>query len=324
MGTWGKRESIIHHMDTGKDRGSQPEMRSQLCWCGGALGPSVHPEYGACSVCGTLVLQCLPEPGDLKGYYGIDAYWRGEVVNVSGHPSIDERARRDFGDRIPVWWRILKRYSASPHSLLEIACSHGGFLAYAREQGVNEVVGVEVDEGTCRFAMEHFNLPHVVPGLFPDVTLPRTSFDGIVGFDVFEHFRDPVAAAKALERLLAPGGLILLQTPCYRGEDHSWEQFRPAEHLFLFDEKNIHKVMARAGLEITAAFDGIFPDDMYLVCRRASELSSSMRVLDYLRARWPLRRRATQAERRAAMAREDHGTVCHSATPHPAHRNPRA
>ena len=279
-------------------------MATQLCWCGCALAPSVHPEYGTCSVCGTLVLQRLPESGELKGYYGIDAYWRGEVVNVSGYPSIDERARRDFGDRIPVWWRILKRYSNSTRSLLEIACSHGGFLAYAREQGVNEVVGIEVDEGTCRFAMEHFNLPHVAPGLFPDVSLPRTCFDAIVGFDVFEHFRDPEAAAKALERLLAPGGLILLQTPCYRGEDKAWEQFRPAEHLFLFNEENIRQLMARAGLEVTATFDGMFPDDMYVVCRRASELSRSARMLDQLRAITPLRRKATKAERRAAAARK--------------------
>ncbi|MDE3246644.1 MAG: class I SAM-dependent methyltransferase, partial [Acidobacteriota bacterium] len=271
---------------------------------GGALGPSVHPEYGACSLCGTLVLQSLPEPGALKGYYGIDAYWRGEVVNVSGYPSIDERARKDFADRIPVWWRILKRYSASPHSLLEIACSHGGFLAYARERGVEEVVGIEVDEGTCRFAMEHFNLPHVVSGLFPDVSLPRTCFDAIVGFDVFEHFRDPEAAAKALEGLLAPGGIVLLQTPCYRGEDKAWEQFRPAEHLFLFNGKNIHQLMARAGLKVTATFDGMFPDDMYVVCRRASELSTSRVLLDHLRAITPIRRRATKAERRAAIARE--------------------
>ncbi len=250
------------------------------------------------------MLQSQPELGELKGYYGIDAYWRGEVVNVSGHPSIDERARRDFGDRIPVWWRILKRYSAPPHSLLEIACSHGGFLAYAREQGVEEVVGIEVDEGTCRFAMLHFNLPHVVSGLFPDVSLPRACFDAIVGFDVFEHFRDPEAAATALESLLAIGGLILLQTPCYRGEGKAWEQFRPAEHLFLFNEKNIHQLMAKVGLEVTATFDGMFPDDMYVVCRRASEISSSTRMMDQLRAITPFRRKATRVDRRAAIARE--------------------
>ncbi len=249
------------------------------------------------------MLRRLPEACDLKGYYGIEAYWRGEMVNVSGHPPIDERARSDFGDRIPVWWRILRRYSASIHSLLEIACSHGGFLAYAREQGVKEVVGVEVDEGTCRFAMEHFKLPHVVPGLFPDVQLPRISFDAIAGFDVFEHFRDPVNAAKAIEGLLAPGGLVLLQTPCYRGEDASWEQFRPKEHLFLFDAKNIRKIMAQTGLEVTATFDGMFPDDMYVICRRASEISPLLRARDRLRALWPLRRRPTRAERRAAKAR---------------------
>lgn len=273
------------------------------CWCGGALAPCVHPAYGRCLDCGTLAVKEVADPEALKRYYGLEGYWRGEVVEVSGHPPIDVRARTDFRDRIPVWFRTLRRFQPRAASLLEIACSHGGFLAYCREQGIADVVGVEVSADTAAFAKAKFGLPHVASGLFPDVALPRDAFDAVAGFDVFEHFPDPVGAARAMRGLLAPGGLLLLQTPCYRGEDASWAQFRPAEHLFLFGAANIHRPLNEAGLEVTALTRAVFPDDMFVIVRRAEDATPELRRRDRWRAWWPLRKRPTKAEKRAAKRR---------------------
>jgi SAM-dependent methyltransferase len=245
----------------------------------------------------------MPDPVALQQYYGLDGYWRGEVVDVSGHPPIDVRSRADFRDRIPVWYRALRRFQPRATSVLEIACSHGGFLAYCREHGIADVVGVEVSPDTCAFAKAKFGLPHVESGLFPDVTLPRKAFDAIVGFDVFEHFSDPVRAARAFHDLLEPGGLLLLQTPCYRGEDASWAQFRPSEHLFLFDAANVHRPLEAAGLSVTALTRAVFPDDMFVIVRRTEDATPALRKQDRWRAWWPLRKKATRLEKWAARRR---------------------
>ena len=102
------------------------------------------------------------------------------------------------------------------HNLLEIGCAHGGFLSYCRNHGVKNVVGVEVDEKTCDFARKHFNLPFVVSGLFPDVSLPIEEFDAVTGFDVIEHFINPIKGLDGVAHILKEDGICLFQTPCYR------------------------------------------------------------------------------------------------------------
>lgn len=279
------------------------ELDSANCWCGGTLGSCVHPAYGRCERCGTLALRSPPDPEELGRFYGLDEYWRREVVEVSGQPPIDVRSRTDFKDRIPVWYRALRRFQPRVTSVLEIACSHGGFLAYCAERGIADVVGVEVSPETCAFAKAKFGLPHVESGLFPEVELPRTSFDAITGFDVFEHFPEPVRAARAFHDLLEPGGLLLLQTPCYRGEDATWAQFRPSEHLFLFDAANIHRPLEEAGLAVTAITRAVFPDDMFVIARRSEDATPALRKQDRWRAWWPLKKKATRLEKWAAKRR---------------------
>lgn len=238
------------------------------CWCGGALEASVHPLYGRCVSCGTLVLAQRLTAQQLKQFYTVDGYWRGHVVEKSGHPPIETRADNDFHDRIPVWHGLVEKHCPQAKSLIEIGCSHGGFLHYCREHGIPDVVGVEVDQATCDFAKRRFNLQHVQSGLFPDVKLPFAKFDVVSGFDVFEHFLEPVRALRAVAAMLKDDGIFIFQTPCYRGEAASWEQFRPEEHLFLFDDQNIHRVMAQAELEVTGIFPGYFRDDMFVVGRK--------------------------------------------------------
>jgi len=236
-----------------------------LCWCGGYLEESVHPLYGRCQKCGTHVVREILSAGQLKEFYTLNGYWREYQKQVDNYPSIEQRSYDDFGNRIPVWHEILARYNYAPEYLLEIGCAHGGFLHYAKERGAKNVVGVEVDESTCDFARKRFNLPHVVSGLFPDVALPYKKFDVIVGFDVIEHFIDPVKGIKAVSGLLKEDGLYIFQTPCYRSEPATWTQFKPVEHLFLYNEQNVRELFALCGLEVMETLPGYFKDDMFVI-----------------------------------------------------------
>ncbi len=238
------------------------------CWCSGVLKDSVHPLYARCEKCGTHVIKRKYSAEELKKFYGLNTYWHEHQAFVSGHPSIEDRAKTDFNDRIPFWYGLVNKYCAKTDSLLEIGCAHGGFLFYSREQGIKNVVGIEVDEETCKFARHNFRLPHVYSGLFPKVKLPMTSFDVITGFDVIEHFADPISGIKAIADLLDPQyGTFIFQTPCYRGETGNWKQFLPSEHLYLFNEASIKLLFTKCGLDVTDLIPGYFRDDMFVIGR---------------------------------------------------------
>lgn len=241
----------------------------RTCWCGGELGQSVNPLYKTCRCCGTQVLEKLYTEEELKHFYSRDGYWHDRQVQVFSFPPIEERAVNDFKDRIPVWYQVLSLYNKAPRRLMEIGCAHGGFLHYCRERGAREVVGVEVDPGTCEFAKQRFNLPYVVAGLFPKVNLPFGDFDAITGFDVIEHFIDPVEGLQGVADNLADDGICFFQTPCYRGEGGDWVQFKPAEHTFLYTEQSIRLLFQRTGLEVIDIHRGYFKDDMFVVGRKA-------------------------------------------------------
>ena len=193
-----------------------------LCWCGGQVGDSIHPGYFRCLDCQTFVLKEQFDGKGLKDFYTFDNYWHTQAVEVKNYLAIEQRAVNDFNDRIPVWFRLLQelvqKYKPKLNLLLEIGCSHGGFLHYCREHGVKNVVGNEPDEETCQFARDHFGLPYIYSGLFPDVKMPFEKFGVVVGFDVVEHFLDPVRALRKVEKLLSEDGVFLFQVPCYHNQ----------------------------------------------------------------------------------------------------------
>ncbi len=243
------------------------QSAGRRCWCDGQLDDSVHPLYGKCRDCGTLVLRRTLTEAELKSFYGYQQYWHEHQSKVTGHPTIEQRAKNDFQDRIPIWYRVLTANHPTPRRVLEIGCAHGGFLHHCRQHGSETVVGVEVDEATCQMARDHFSLPHLVSGLFPDVDLPVKQFDAICGFDVIEHFLDPAEGLRGVAKILAPSGICFFQTPRYCGEGSEWKQFRPQEHTFLYTEKSIHRLFEKSGLEITEIIPGCFPDDMFIIGR---------------------------------------------------------
>jgi SAM-dependent methyltransferase len=251
------------------DKSSKIAKPSLSCWCGGQVEDSVHPFYSRCRDCKTFVLKQQLTSKQLKEFYGFDRYWHFQAVKVKKLPPIEQRVVNDFKDRIPLWFNLISqivlKYKPAPNLLLEIGCAHGGFLHYCRQHGLKNVVGNEPDEETCRFAKEHFDLPYLVSGLFPDVSLPFDKFGAIVGFDVVEHFSKPVEALKKVSDLLSEKGFFLFQIPCYRDEGAEWPQFKPPEHIFLYDSQNIKLLFGSAGLEIAQILPGCFKHDMFVI-----------------------------------------------------------
>jgi SAM-dependent methyltransferase len=80
-------------------------------------------------------------------------------------------------------------------------------------------------------------------------------FDLVLMLNLIEHVADPEAVLAKASRLLAPGGLVWLQTPNFRALDgrlfrhRNWAGYHCPRHWALFSETGLRRLLTRAGLE---------------------------------------------------------------------------
>jgi SAM-dependent methyltransferase len=246
---------------------SEPGARelATTCWCGGALGPAINRYYRRCLACGAAVLGAQPEPDDDRDFYG-RAYWT-EYADARGLPAIAERARSDLSERCVFWLERLIEVTHPPGRALEIGCGHGGFVRLLQELGF-EAMGTELSPWVVDFAKRTFGVS-VLSGRLEELTL-QPGFKCIAAFDVLEHLKDPLDTVRRCADLLAPDGVLLLQTPCYRGEGPEWSMFQEDEHIHLFTEDSVRLLLDRAGFKDIRVERSLFPYDMWVVATLSS------------------------------------------------------
>jgi SAM-dependent methyltransferase len=97
-----------------------------------------------------------------------------------------------------------------------------------------------------------------IEGLIPEVlpTIGDSAFDVTLCLSVLEHLWDPQTALRDLRRVTAPGGVVLLNVPSWRGKRAlELSAFRlglsPAEemddHKRYFDPRDLWPMLVRAG-----------------------------------------------------------------------------
>jgi|ERR1051325_774295 SAM-dependent methyltransferase len=114
-------------------------------------------------------------------------------------------------DRIVRPW--LPTGAGSP--IAELACGHGSFLFWLKEQGFTQVTGVDSSAAQIEFARQ------IIPGVTrADLNdwlarQPDVSQQTIVGIDLIEHISkdDLMVLLQGARRVLRPGGRLILRYP---------------------------------------------------------------------------------------------------------------
>ena len=211
--------------------------------CGRTDGRSLGEKGGhtlvSCRGCATMYASHLPLS---DAAYDYDGYYCPENLETSAFN--DKRL-----DEIVAGFSDYRKTGR----LLDIGCGAGSFMKAAARAGWTPV-GVEVS----RPSVEHVESLgfEVFCGELSEANYPDDHFDVVIASEVLEHVPDPQALARAMARVLRPGGLLWATTPHGRGISAyalgvRWSVVSPPEHLHLFSVAGIRRLLKDAGFSRT-------------------------------------------------------------------------
>ena len=168
-----------------------------------------------------------------------------------GVDGLDQLRKKNFRK---ICKQLFKRYgSLNGLNVLEVGCAEGWFLEESRSQGMN-AIGVEPSSPHAELSRSKgFKVLH---DFFPTQELDGYRFDYIIFNDVFEHLPNPVEALKECEKLLNPGGYLVLNLPSFNGVFYQlaelmlkagqpnpmrrlWQIGLPSPHLTYFNQATL-------------------------------------------------------------------------------------
>lgn len=134
--------------------------------------------------------------------------------------------------------------------VLDVGCGFGRALGYHLARGC-EAVGSEADEN-ARASAEHYGYDIRIGEFNPD-DYELETFDIITLDQVVEHLDHPLETLEGLERILAPGGAVILSTPNPEGLGNlvfnkRWTHWHAPYHIHLFSRDSMTAAAGRAGL----------------------------------------------------------------------------
>lgn len=259
------------------------------CYCGNQELTEYSPGYYRCGVCHTLVSRhgfspdvskVLSEEKDLYGSH----YWEKTMVQEAGVQSIDALIDLYLSERAAYWLKYCLRYLSLGGKAAEVGCGLGQ-LSYLLKAAGFRMDSFELSPQVCHLIGQRLGL-HTICG---ELCSSQQTYQAILAMDVFEHLVDPEKFLHDCGERLEPGGILILQTPCYNPaytyEEMLEKQPRFAhllvedQHVFLFSRESIAALLKRHGFTSILFEPAYFGDDydMFLfaskepLCRNTEE-----------------------------------------------------
>lgn len=154
-----------------------------------------------------------------------------------------------------TWGRALGRLPARPGRILDVGANDGHFLSLlppgwvrASLEPAGAARGASLEQVTEERYLGFLDEPSLS-------ALPPGSFDVVCLFDVAEHFRDVGTAMTNLARVLAPGGMAVIETGnarCLPARllGSRWWYHDYIEHFVFFGPASLRRTLDAAGLRL--------------------------------------------------------------------------
>ncbi|MEE8164483.1 MAG: class I SAM-dependent methyltransferase [Myxococcota bacterium] len=237
-------------------------------------------DYLECSACGCL--QIAQIPGNLDRYYPPEYYAQVANPDLLRHGTGTSRLRRSWTTRRLSAGRFERLFAGRRYgrfewftrtatgvddAVLDVGCGSGKLLWRLHREGFRDLTGID---------------PHLGPTLPTSPSGPTRTMEAgprfervaveahrgeyrlVMAHHSFEHVEDPRNAFRALARLVASGGWLLLRIPLadswarhHYGAD--WVQLDAPRHLHLHTRRSIDRLAADFGFRVAHVVDDSGP-----------------------------------------------------------------
>ena len=160
---------------------------------------------------------------------------------------VEEADSGMIGDGTAV--ALVKKYAAPDARLLDCGAGSGLFLSKMHDAGYRNLYGADIDDyrsfaDSASGKVLEFGVLDAGNDPFP---WSDGFFDAVTAWEFFEHMENPYRAIREIERILKPGGYLILSMPNVLSLTHRLFFFKNGE-LVRWSEENNHLAVFTPGL----------------------------------------------------------------------------
>ncbi|WP_319776812.1 methyltransferase domain-containing protein [Maridesulfovibrio sp.] len=197
-----------------------------------------------------------------------------EQVYIAGNMNVGQHKGISAGDQLTFHYELALDHISPESKVLDCACGPG-YGARMLAEKAQKVVAADLDLETVRQASsgKYFDNITFQTGDATSLSFEDGAFDAVTSFETVEHV-NPAPFFKEMQRILKPGGLLILSTP---QNSHGHIPVN-SQHLHEFSLQEIcglcsehFEIMQTTGIKQGRI---VFPDDpkgqnTFMVCRKA-------------------------------------------------------
>jgi ubiquinone/menaquinone biosynthesis C-methylase UbiE len=186
-----------------------------------------------CTMCGMVYVNPRPTKEAIHSYYPTEFY---EIMNKE---TVLEQKR----SQLEAKFELVKHIDAG--KLLDVGCNKGDFLYFMQGKGWF-VKGVEFSSKPPNMFRQD-----IFYGELNEANYPDNSFDLVTIWAVLEHVYDPLRTLKEVNRVLLPGGTIVLLVTNFNSLPARFMRHDDIpRHTTLFSKRTIAEMLMLAGFEV--------------------------------------------------------------------------
>lgn len=224
-------------------------MSRDICFvCGAAEFRPVCEKSGfryvGCTICGVVRQYPYPTDQEISQYY----------TNYQTKKAADSVYLTDAGfagfkhDKELTFADLGLGGAFVGKSILDVGCGTGQFVQMMKHSA-GSIKGIDISDECISLARARG-----LNCVCQDFLTQDGTYDVITMWHLIEHLPKPQQYIEHSYRLLAPGGLLLIETPIIgtisTSFDADWRYFMPNEHINLFTQNALFRMCSDAGFYI--------------------------------------------------------------------------
>jgi 2-polyprenyl-3-methyl-5-hydroxy-6-metoxy-1,4-benzoquinol methylase len=228
--------------------GSEKSCHTDCPVCGGRDPRFLWDIEGAlfhqCRSCSHLYQYPVPLQDELVDRYS-DEYLAYEIENEDAFFNLMQMALDDI-----FFWAEAEKRRLRGGRILDIGCATGRLVYHFLEAGW-KAEGIEICIPAAEYGIKKRGIP-ITTRTLEETRFPDNHFQVIHASHLIEHLADPASFLLEVNRVLSPGGLLILATPNRAGAQarilgSRWRSVIP-DHIHLFSKRNLLKLLKKSGM----------------------------------------------------------------------------